>query len=240
MSEQQRAWFRQAAAESVELQRAAVAPGRGRRARLGPRRGRQTSIEVDKEPFRAAVAPIYDEMAGTPLGALADRIRRVQTPVTAADTSSLMRTDSPARTALRLAALDRVARRRADRPHRRDGAHRHVAGRRRASLLNSPSSYTEELATYLLLWISLLGAAYALRQRAHLGIDMVVTARLRAGGPAAARVVSYVVVALFALVALVIGGGILVSVTLRTGPALGRVPGARRLRLPRAPALVAC
>ena len=50
-------------------------------------------------------------------------------------------------------------------------------------LLNSPSSYTEELATYLLLWISLLGAAYALRQRAHLGID-IVTARL---APAAQR-----------------------------------------------------
>lgn len=83
-------------------------------------------------------------------------------------------------------------------------------------LLNSPSSYTEELATYLLLWISLLGAAYALRQRAHLGIDVVV-ARLRPAAQKRARVVSYAVVALFSLVALVVGGGILVSVTFELG-----------------------
>ncbi len=83
-------------------------------------------------------------------------------------------------------------------------------------LLNSPSSYTEELATYLLLWISLLGAAYALRQRAHLGID-VVMARLAPRARRRARVVSYAVVALFCLVALVVGGGILVGVTFELG-----------------------
>lgn len=83
-------------------------------------------------------------------------------------------------------------------------------------LLNSPSSYTEELATYLLLWISLLGAAYALRQRAHLGID-VVMARLDPAVQRRGRVVSYAVVALFSLVALVIGGGILVAVTFELG-----------------------
>ena len=83
-------------------------------------------------------------------------------------------------------------------------------------LLNDPSSYTEELATYLLLWISLLGAAYALRQRAHLGID-VVTSRLSPGAQRSAQVISYGVIALFALVALVIGGGILVSVTFELG-----------------------
>jgi TRAP-type C4-dicarboxylate transport system permease small subunit len=83
-------------------------------------------------------------------------------------------------------------------------------------LLNSPSSYTEELATYLLLWISLLGAAYALRQRAHLGID-VVTARLGIEARRRARVVSYAVIAAFALVVFVVGGGILVSVTFELG-----------------------
>jgi len=83
-------------------------------------------------------------------------------------------------------------------------------------LLNDPSSYTEELATYLLLWISLLGAAYALRQRAHLGIDVVV-ARLSDGAQRRARVIGYGVIATFALVALVIGGGILVSVTFELG-----------------------
>ena len=37
--------------------------------------------------------------------------------------------------------------------------------------LNNPSNWTEELATYLMIWVGLLGAAVALRRRAHLGID---------------------------------------------------------------------
>lgn len=83
-------------------------------------------------------------------------------------------------------------------------------------LLNEPSSYTEELATYLLLWISLLGGAYALRLRAHLGIDLV-TSKLSVGGRRTAGVIAQLVVAAFAFVALVIGGGILVQVTLELG-----------------------
>ncbi len=80
-------------------------------------------------------------------------------------------------------------------------------------LLNSPSSYTEELATYLLIWISLLGAAYALRLRAHLGIDIVIR-RMRPINQRQARVLAYGVIMIFSLVALVFGGGWLVYVTL--------------------------
>nr|MDQ3309082.1 TRAP transporter small permease subunit [Gemmatimonadota bacterium] len=54
-------------------------------------------------------------------------------------------------------------------------------------VFSRPSSYTEELATFLLIWISLLGGAYALRVRAHLGIDVLVQ-RLR---PARRRVAEY-------------------------------------------------
>jgi TRAP-type C4-dicarboxylate transport system permease small subunit len=39
-------------------------------------------------------------------------------------------------------------------------------------VLGAPSSYTEELARYLLIWVSLLGAAYAAGQRLHLAIDV--------------------------------------------------------------------
>ncbi len=35
-------------------------------------------------------------------------------------------------------------------------------------ILSEPSSVTEELARFLLVWIGLLGAAYAFRVRAHL------------------------------------------------------------------------
>lgn len=37
----------------------------------------------------------------------------------------------------------------------------------------NPSSYTEELARYLLVWIGMLGAAYAYRKKSHLGIDLL-------------------------------------------------------------------
>ena len=40
-------------------------------------------------------------------------------------------------------------------------------------VLNSPSSYTEELSTYILIWISLLGGVYAFRKKAHIGIDIL-------------------------------------------------------------------
>jgi len=40
-------------------------------------------------------------------------------------------------------------------------------------LLNDPSSYTEEIARFTLIWISLLGAASAYKRGLHLGIDIV-------------------------------------------------------------------
>lgn len=40
-------------------------------------------------------------------------------------------------------------------------------------ILDSPSAYTEELARFLLIWIGLLGAAYAYRRKAHLGLDIL-------------------------------------------------------------------
>ncbi|MEO1021004.1 MAG: TRAP transporter small permease [Bacteroidota bacterium] len=39
-------------------------------------------------------------------------------------------------------------------------------------VLNNPSSFTDELARYLLVWLSLLAGAYALGQRLHLSIDL--------------------------------------------------------------------
>ena len=80
-------------------------------------------------------------------------------------------------------------------------------------LLNSPSSYTEELATYLLIWISLLGAAYALRIRAHLGIDILVQ-RLKKSQQRSMEIAAWGTIIAFSLVALVFGGSWLVYVTL--------------------------
>lgn len=81
-------------------------------------------------------------------------------------------------------------------------------------LLNSPSSYTEELATYLLIWISLLGAAYALRLRAHLGVD-ILTHKLQGNAKRTSELIIYTAIILFSLVVLVVGGIRLVSITLQ-------------------------
>ncbi|WMS92587.1 TRAP transporter small permease [Pseudoalteromonas sp. HL-AS1] len=39
-------------------------------------------------------------------------------------------------------------------------------------ILRAPSSYTEELARFILIWIGVLGASYAYRTKAHLGLDL--------------------------------------------------------------------
>ncbi len=80
-------------------------------------------------------------------------------------------------------------------------------------LLNAPSSYTSELSTFLLIWISLLGAAYALRLRAHLGIDLI-SRRLQDAGKARIQTTSYAAVIVFAALVFVYGGSRLVYVTL--------------------------
>lgn len=80
-------------------------------------------------------------------------------------------------------------------------------------LLNSPSSFTEELATYLLIWISLLGAVYALRLRAHLGID-ILTRNLSGKREKLSQWVSYGAVIVFSAAVFVYGGTRLVYVTL--------------------------
>ena len=74
MSDQQKGWFRQAAAESVEMQRRLWLEEEG--AALDSVRAAGVAVvDVDKQPFRDAVAPIYQELGGTPVGALAERIQ---------------------------------------------------------------------------------------------------------------------------------------------------------------------
>ncbi len=40
-------------------------------------------------------------------------------------------------------------------------------------VLRNPSSYTEELARFLLIWLGLLGGSYAAGQRLHLAVDLL-------------------------------------------------------------------
>ena len=72
-------------------------------------------------------------------------------------------------------------------------------------VFRSPSSFTEELAGFLLIWIGLLGAAYGIRTRAHLGIDLLVE-QLRGGWKRGAEVSGHFLVLLFAVTTMVGGG----------------------------------
>ena len=101
-------------------------------------------------------------------------------------------------------------------------------------VLSNPSSYTEELARYLLIWIGLTGAAYAGGRRLHLAIDLLPN---RLSGPSAIwlAIVIECLVATFALAVLVGGGVRLVQLTLslgQTSAALGIPMGVVYLALP--------
>lgn len=80
-------------------------------------------------------------------------------------------------------------------------------------ILRNPSSFSEELAGFLLIWIGLLGASHALYTRAHLGID-VLTYKLRGVKRRVIEIIVYSFVTLFALFVMVIGGIKLVQLTL--------------------------
>jgi len=76
----------------------------------------------------------------------------------------------------------------------------------------SPSSWTEEVARFLMIWIGLLGAAYAFRTRAHLGLDLL-PKKLTGRSAETLRLFTLVVVVLFSVTVLIIGGGKLVALT---------------------------
>lgn len=90
-------------------------------------------------------------------------------------------------------------------------------------LLSSQTSWTEELARYLLIWVGLLGASLAFEKRAHLGVDYFV-GKFHPGGRLILTLATLLIVLAFAVGVLIIGGWELVSRTLalkQNTPALG-------------------
>ncbi len=90
-------------------------------------------------------------------------------------------------------------------------------------ILKNPSKWTEELAVFMLIWISLLGAAVALNRGSHLGIDYFV-GKLSAKKRIYTEIFAFFCVSMFSLTVMVFGGIELVINTLRLGqvsPALG-------------------
>lgn len=83
-------------------------------------------------------------------------------------------------------------------------------------VVGSPSWWTEETARLLLIWLTMLGAPVALARHEHLGLEVFVDTL----DPATRRrvaIFSELVVLVFSLTVLLIGGGYLVTETLRAG-----------------------
>ena len=90
-------------------------------------------------------------------------------------------------------------------------------------VLRKPSPFSEELAGFFLIWVSLLGAAYAFYKKAHLGID-ILASRLKGFKRKSVEVAINLIIISFALLIIVIGGTRLVLLTLQLNqlsPALG-------------------
>ena len=76
-------------------------------------------------------------------------------------------------------------------------------------IMNSPSSYTDELAGYLLIWVGLLGAAYVAGKREHLAIDLLIQRSSPQRRYKLEMLISIVII-IFAITVMIIGGSWLV------------------------------
>jgi TRAP-type C4-dicarboxylate transport system permease small subunit len=79
-------------------------------------------------------------------------------------------------------------------------------------IIGKPSSFTDELAGFLLIWVGLLGAAYATGQKQHLAIDLI-SRKMTPAGKRRLDTLINVLIILFGLIVLVIGGSNLVYIT---------------------------
>ncbi|PRY10930.1 TRAP-type C4-dicarboxylate transport system permease small subunit [Pontibacter ummariensis] len=101
-------------------------------------------------------------------------------------------------------------------------------------VLKSPSSFTDELARFLLIWVSLLGASYVTGKKLHLAID-ILPSKLQGKKQRNLNVLINLLVALFSVLVLVWGGIKLVYITLslnQTSAALNVPLGYVYLALP--------
>lgn len=92
-------------------------------------------------------------------------------------------------------------------------------------VLGTPSSFTDELARYLMIWVGILGAAYISGQGMHVAIELL-PSKLSSSNQARLKLVVNWIIILFCFFTLVVGGLRLVFITYSLGqfsPAL-RIP----------------
>jgi len=79
-------------------------------------------------------------------------------------------------------------------------------------LSDTPSSFTDELSRYLMIWLGILGAAYVSGKNMHVAIDYL-PSKLNEKSRKRLAIFVHLVVLLFAFFALVIGGSRLVYIS---------------------------
>ncbi len=79
-------------------------------------------------------------------------------------------------------------------------------------VFQAPSSFTDELSRYMLIWLGMLGSAYLAGQNGHLAID-ILPQKLTGRPKVRLMIFIHVVIIAFALPVMILGGGNLVYIT---------------------------
>lgn len=79
-------------------------------------------------------------------------------------------------------------------------------------IFRDPSSFTDELSRYMLIWVGMLGAAYVAGKNEHLAIDIILNS-LKEHVQKRMLILVSVLVMIFAVTVMVIGGSNLVYIT---------------------------
>ncbi len=79
---------------------------------------------------------------------------------------------------------------------------------------DSPSSFTDELARYLMIWLGILGAAYVAGRNEHVAIDVLLKKARPQRQQFLVQFIRYSILA-FAFFGMVLGGGRLVYITFK-------------------------
>ncbi|WP_026967614.1 TRAP transporter small permease [Algoriphagus terrigena] len=83
-------------------------------------------------------------------------------------------------------------------------------------VFQSPSSFTDELSRYMLIWVGMLGSAYVAGKNEHLAVDILLT-KLKGKAQQKLMILINVCVLVFAVTAMMIGGSNLVYITFILG-----------------------
>jgi len=79
-------------------------------------------------------------------------------------------------------------------------------------VFQAPSSFTDELSRYMLIWLGMLGSAYVAGQNNHLAID-ILPQKLTGRPKMRLMIFIHVVIIAFVLPVMILGGGNLVYIT---------------------------